>query len=155
MAGPLWKKKINCFNIKIEVTIIYGTYEPILIPLMHILQKLWFTWNKTNCFCHIQISCQNTNYITWASIVDCIHCHMLFTVRDKGYATWTKCCTMKWESCGVHGIQCTIDWRKLYEVYMTRTIASTFYRYPDVLVRNGRTSLEKRRYITLILRGNS
>jgi hypothetical protein len=37
------KKKINCFNIKSEVIIIYSTYEPILNPLMHILQKLLYT----------------------------------------------------------------------------------------------------------------
>jgi len=40
-----------------EVIIIYGTNEPILTPLIQILQKLWYTWNKRNFICHIQISC--------------------------------------------------------------------------------------------------
>ena len=56
-----------------------------------------------------------------------------------------QCCTMKWEPCGVHASQCTIDWRKLYEVCQARTIASGFWRYPGVFVI-GWTSLEIKIY---------
>ena len=90
---------------------------------------------------HVKVQ---TNYVTYATIVDCIRCHMLFTVRDNGYSTWKNALPWNESIVVVHGIQLTTDWRKLYDVCQTRTIASGLLRYPGVLVTIGRTSLKKK-----------
>jgi len=123
----------------------YGTYEPFLNPLMaHTSEFVVYVKKEELYLTHSNLMSKyklvklpRLQLLTVSIAICYPRCVIKAMPHDKIY-------TMKWEPCGVHGIQCTIAWRKLNEVCQTRTLVSGFWRYPDVLVRIGNTSLKNK-----------